>query len=88
MYSETHIHIFNGFPAGSVVEKNAGDTGSSSMLGRSLVVGNGNPAQYSCLENSMDRELGRLQSMGSQKSLTWLSDGACVHTFNIIYDSL
>ena len=34
---------------------------------------NGNPLQYSCLENSMDREPGRLQSMGLQ-SQTGLSD--------------
>ena len=26
--------------------------------------GNGNPLQYSCLENPMDEEAGRLQSMG------------------------
>ena len=30
-------------------------------------VGNGNPLQYSCQENSMDGEPGRLQSMGSQR---------------------
>ena len=29
--------------------------------------GNGNPLQYSCLENSMDRQPGRLQSMGSHR---------------------
>ena len=37
---------------------NAGDTGdlgSITGLGRSPGVGNGNPLQYSCLENSMDR---------------------------------
>ena len=34
---------------------------------------NGNPLQYSCLENSMDREPGRLQSVGSQ-SRTGLRD--------------
>ena len=27
----------------------------------------GNPLQYSCLENSMDRGPGELQSMGSQR---------------------
>ena len=33
--------------------------------------GNGNPLQYYCLENPMDREEpGRLQSVGSQKSWT------------------
>ena len=37
---------------------NAGDTGDVGLiprLGRSPEVGNGNPLQYSCLENSMDR---------------------------------
>ena len=31
------------------------DTGSISGLGRSPGGGNGNPLQYSCLENTMDR---------------------------------
>ena len=37
---------------------NAGDTGDAGLipgLGRSLGEGNGNPLQYSCLENPMDR---------------------------------
>ena len=34
---------------------NAGDLGSFPGLGRSLGEGNGNPLQYSCLENPMDR---------------------------------
>ena len=34
---------------------NAGDLGSIPGLGRSPGEGNGNPLQYSCLENSMDR---------------------------------
>ena len=34
---------------------NAGDLGSTSVSGRSPEVGNGNPHQYSCLENPMDR---------------------------------
>ena len=37
---------------------NAGDAGDASSipgLGRLPGVGNGNPLQYSCLENSMDR---------------------------------
>ena len=29
--------------------------------------GNGNPLKYSCLENPMDGELGRIQSMGLQR---------------------
>ena len=34
---------------------NAGDAGSISGLESSPEEGNGNPLQYSCLENSMDR---------------------------------
>ena len=33
----------------------AGDPGSIPRLGRYPGEGNGNPSQYSCLENSMDR---------------------------------
>ena len=34
---------------------NAGDSGVIPRLGRSPGEGNGNPLQYSCLENSMDK---------------------------------
>ena len=34
---------------------NAGDESSIPGSGRSLEEGNGNPLEYSCLENSMDR---------------------------------
>ena len=44
----------------------AGDRGSIPGLGSSPEVGNGNPLQYSCPENPMDRDPGGLQSMGSQ----------------------
>ena len=46
-----------GFPGSSDGEEsacNAGDPGSIPGLGRSPGEGNGNPLQYSCLENSMD----------------------------------
>ena len=46
---------------------NAGDTrdvGWIPALGRSPGEGNGNPSQYSCLENSMPEEPGGLQSRG------------------------
>ena len=46
-----------GFPGGSDGEAsacNAGDQGSIPGSGRSPGEGNGNPLQYSCLENSMD----------------------------------
>ena len=40
------------------------DVGSIPESGRAPGVGNGNPLQYSCLENSMTEETGRLQSRG------------------------
>ena len=46
-----------GFPGGSNGKAsacNAGDLGSIPGSGRSPREGNGNPLQYSCLENSMD----------------------------------
>ena len=42
------------------------DSGSIPGSGRSPGAGHGNPLKYSCLENSMDREPARLQSMGLQ----------------------
>ena len=50
-----------GFPGGSTGKEsscNAGDTGDMGVIpgsGRPLGGGNGNPFQYSCLEDSMDR---------------------------------
>ena len=55
---------------------NVQDTRDASLiptLGRSLGVGNGNPIQYSSLENPMDRGAWRFQSTGLQKSQTRLS---------------
>ena len=53
--------VFGGFPGGAVVKNlpaNVGDerdVGSIPGSGRSPEEGNGNPLQYSCLENPMDR---------------------------------
>ena len=47
-----------GFPVGSVVKNpsaNSGDAGSIPGSRRSPGEGNGNPFQYSCLKNLMDR---------------------------------
>ena len=47
-----------GFPRVPAVKNlfaNAEDTSSIPESGRSPGIGNGNPLQYSCLENSMDR---------------------------------
>ena len=68
------VLIHTSFPGGSVVKNppaNAGDTVLIPGLGRLPGEGNGNPLQDSCLENFHgEKEPGRLQSMGSKKSLT------------------
>ena len=63
-----------GFPGGSDGKASAcsaGDPGSIPGLGKSPGEGNGNPLQYSCLENSTDggawRATGRGQRGGSQR---------------------
>ena len=50
--------LLMGFPSGSVVKNLPANPGDSSLIpgsGRSPGEGNGNPLQYSCLGNSMDR---------------------------------
>ena len=50
--------MFSVNPGGSVVKNppaNSGDVGSVPGSGRSPGEGNGNPLQYSCLRNPMDR---------------------------------
>ena len=52
-------YLLMGFPGSSLVKSqlaNGGDEGSIPGLGRSPGEGNGNPLQYSCLENPIDRE--------------------------------
>ena len=52
-----HLTPCLGFPGGSEVKAsfcNAGDLGSIPGSGRCPGEGNGNPLQYSCLENPVD----------------------------------
>ena len=52
------MHVCEGFPGGSAVKNpsvDVGHLGSILGLGRSPAGVNGNPRQYSSLENSMDR---------------------------------
>ena len=61
------------FPGGSEVKAsacNARDLGSIPGLGRSPGEGNGNPLQYSCLENPMDRRAWWATVHGVAKSQT------------------
>ena len=53
-----YLQLIQGFlcrSAGKESACNAGDLGSIPGSGRSPGEGNGNPLQYSCLENPMDR---------------------------------
>ena len=62
-----------GFPGGSDGKESAchaGDPGSIPGLGRSPGEGNGNPLQYSCLENSIDRGAWQATVHGVVKSRT------------------
>ena len=73
-----------GFPGGSDVKAsacNAGDLGSIPGWGRSPGEGNGNPLQYSCLENPMDEGAWWATVHGVAKSWTRLSD----FTFTLLY---
>ena len=66
-----------GFPGGSEVKApacNLGYLGSVPGLGRFPEEGNGNPLQYSCLENPMDRGAWWATVHGVTKSQTQLSD--------------
>ena len=75
--------LCEGFPDASVVENqlvNAGDAGSIPGLGSFSGVGNGNPLQYSCLENPMDRGAWKATIREVINSWTWLSDYAQIVT--------
>ena len=65
--------VFLGFPGGSDWKEsvcNAGDLASIPGLGRSPGRRHGNPLQYSCLENPMDRGAWRATVDGVTKSWT------------------
>ena len=66
-----------GFPGGSEVKVsacNVGDLGSIPGSGRSPGEGNGNPLQYSCLENPMDGGAwwATVQRVHVEPSMCWL----------------
>ena len=66
-----------GFPGGSDGKESAcsaGDQGSIPGSGRSPGAGNGNPLQYSCLENPMDRGAWWATVHGVAKSQIQLSN--------------
>ena len=71
------LQYFVGFPGGSEVKVSAcnmGNLGSIPGWGRSPGEGNGNPLQYSCLENPMDGEAWWATVHGVAKSRTRRGD--------------
>ena len=65
---------FPGGPDGKASVYNAGDLGSIPGLGRAPGEGNGNPLQYSSLENSMDGGTWQTTVDGVAKSQTRLGN--------------
>ena len=74
-----------GFSNGSLVKEsacNAGDTGNVGSIpgsGRSPEGGNGNPLQYSCQENPMDRGVWWATVHKVARRWRWLSDWRHIH---------
>ena len=71
-----------GLPGGSnnkASDCNVGDPGLIPGSGRSHGEENGNPRQYSCLENSMDGRAWEATVYGAVKSQTLLRDFISVH---------
>ena len=65
---------------------NVGDLGSIPGWGRSSGEGNGNPLQYSCLENSMDGEAWWAPVHGVAKS--WTRPSNFTFTFSILHSTI
>ena len=73
IWNSRFLSICQGFPGGSVVKNppaNAGDKDLIPGSGRSSGGGNGNPLQYSCLGNPMDRGTWQATAHGVTKSRT------------------
>ena len=74
------LPFFLGFPGGSVVKKKKNPPAKQEIQIQSLGQedppgeGNGNPLQYSCLGNPMDRGAWRATVYGVAKSWTLLSN--------------
>ena len=76
-----------GFPSGSAVKNppaNEGDTGDVGLIPESVGRRHGNPLQYSCWENPMDRGACQVTIPGVAKSRTrlkQLSTHTCTYMF-------
>ena len=79
-----------GFPGGSIgksppaKQETGKNAGCLLGLGRSSGGGNGNPLQYSCLENPLDWRTWLATVQGITKNQTWLSMRTCISNWNIL----
>ena len=91
-HSRKSLWVYNtGFPHSSVGNESACSTGDPSSipgLGRSPGEGNGNPLQYSCLENPMDRGAWWAAVHGVAKSRTRLSDFTFTFHFHALENEM
>ena len=76
------VNYFPGGSDGKASVYNVGDLGLIPGLGRVPGEGNGNPLQYYCLENPMDRGAWQSSVYGVAKSRTRLSDFTSLHIGN------
>ena len=76
-----HIFYFLTGSDGKACANNAGDPGSFPGSGRFSGEGNGNPLQYSCLENPLNRGAWWATVHGVTKSRTRLSNYTSLHFF-------
>ena len=86
-----HLTCLQGFPGssdGKASAYNAEDLGSIPMSGRSPGEGNGNPLQYSCLENPVDRGAWWAAAHRVTKSRARLSDFTSLHLLTRLLRSL
>ena len=80
LWNFMHLCTCPGGSDGKVSAYSAGDPGSIPGSGRSSGEGNGNPLQYSCLENPMDEGVWQATVYGVAKSWTRLSNFTYIHT--------
>ena len=79
------MYLYMGFTDGEVVKNPPANARDMSLIpgsGRSPRVENGNPFQYSCLENSMDRGSWWAAVCGVPNSKIGLSDSTPPHTMH------
>ena len=73
LFISLSLHSYKSFSCGSEGEESACNVGDPCLtfgLGRSPGEGNGNPLQYSCLENSMNRGAWQATVHGATESWT------------------